>query len=100
ACNVTLRYHALSALLRIMAPITPAFAEECWSILHEAPASIFTQPFPTPDDTLEMLQQQRRSQVCAVQINGKLKFAVTIPLPPAGLEGEKLAQWITEMVQE
>jgi leucyl-tRNA synthetase len=100
ACNVALRYHALSALLRMMAPITPAFAEECWSILHEAPASIFTQPFPTPDDTLEMLQQQRRSQVCAVQINGKLKFAVTIPLPPAGLEGEKLAQWITEMVQE
>jgi leucyl-tRNA synthetase len=100
ACNVVLRYHALSALLRMMAPITPAFAEECWSILHEAPASIFTQPFPTPDDTLEMLQQQRRSQVCAVQINGKLKFAVTIPLPPAGLEGEKLAQWVTEMVQE
>jgi leucyl-tRNA synthetase len=100
ACNVVLRYHALSALLRMMAPITPAFAEECWSILHEAPASIFTQPFPTPDDTLEMLQQQRRSQVCAVQINGKFKFAVTIPLPPAGLEGEKLAHWITEMVQE
>jgi leucyl-tRNA synthetase len=100
ACNPTLRYHTLSALLRMMAPITPAFTEECWSILHEALPSIFTQPFPTPDDTLEMLQQQRRSQVCAVQINGKLKFAATIPLPPEDLEGEGLAQWVTERILE
>ena len=100
ACNVTLRYHALSALLRMVAPITPAFAEECWSILHESPASIFKQPFPVPDKTLEILQQQRRSQVCAVQVNGKLKFAVTIPLPPAGLEGDKLVQWVTARILE
>jgi leucyl-tRNA synthetase len=100
ACNATLRYHALSALLRMMAPVTPAFTEECWSILHEAPASIFTHPFPNRDNTLEMLQQQRTSQVCAVQINGKLRFAVTIPLPPAGLEGEKLTQWVTEKIHE
>ena len=100
ACNVTLRYHALSALLRMMAPVMPAFAEECWSIVHEAPASIFTQPFPTPDNTLEMLQQQRTSQVCAVQINGKLKFAATIPLPVEGLEGDQLTKWVTERILE
>jgi leucyl-tRNA synthetase len=100
ACNEALRYHALFAVLRMMAPITPAFAEECWSILHESPASIFKQAFPTPDDTLEMLQQQRRSQACAVQINGKLKFAATIPLPPGDMTGNELSQWVTEKILE
>ncbi len=100
-CNTALCHHAFSALLRMMSPITPAFAEECWSIFHELPPpSIFTQPFPTPDGSLEMLQQQRRSQVCAVQVNGKLKFAATIPLPPKNLDGDMLSRWVTERILE
>jgi leucyl-tRNA synthetase len=99
-CNETLRYHALSAVLRMTAPVTPAFAEECWSILHDSPASIFTQSFPSPDNTIEMLQQQRRSQVCAVQVNGKLKFAASIPLPPENIGGEDLSRWVTEKILE
>ncbi|KAI9827990.1 MAG: hypothetical protein M1819_006833 [Sarea resinae] len=34
AVSAAVQYHASSALLRMMAPMTPAFAEECWEALH------------------------------------------------------------------
>jgi leucyl-tRNA synthetase len=105
SCHPTLRYHSLSALLRMMAPITPAFAEECWSILHSAPQSsqslipsIFTHPFPTPDSTLSLLK--RTTQTCAVQVNGKLRFATEIPVPPKDLGAEELKEWVLDRVLE
>lgn len=111
-------YHALSALLRMMAPLTPAFAEECWECLHSslpalstAPSSndttsnrqiqldsIFAHPFPTLSTSLPI--SSRRKQPCAVQENGKLRFAVDIAQPPADLiddkDGEKraLEDWV------
>jgi leucyl-tRNA synthetase len=88
---------ALSALLRMMAPITPAFSEECWSKLHsQNAASIFEARFPEPDGSLEILQ--KRTQTCAVQVNGKLKFALDIPKPPTDLGAEELKSWVTERI--
>lgn len=105
ACNPILRYHSFSALLRMMAPITPAFAEECWSILHSTSSSrtsgfssIFSEPFPTPDSTLALLK--RTTQMCAVQVNGKLRFAIEIPVPPKSLSGIELEKWVMERVLE
>lgn len=92
---------ALRALLRMMAPITPAFAEECWQIIgmSETPtfeSSIFEQPFPVPDGTLETLIPA--AHTCAVQINGKFKFAVDIPIPQQGMEREALQNWVKNEV--
>ncbi len=109
-----IHYYAASTLLRMMAPLTPAFAEECWEFLHSsflpssssarsastAPfneqgegESIFMQPFPTPSPSNPI--SARRKQPCAVQENGKLRFAVEIPKPPAhlleGKSGDKRA---------
>lgn len=98
-CHPTIRLLALSAIIRMIAPITPAFAEECWEILHDAKQdspSIFDESFPEPDGTLSILKRQ--SQTCAVQINGKLKFATEIPIPSLDLTGDGLAQWITEQI--
>lgn len=86
-------YHTLSALLRMLAPVAPAFAEECWEMLHtappsrpnlRAPASIFTFPFPTP---LAELPTPGGSelQTCVVQENGRRRLAVEIGLPPKEL---------------
>lgn len=90
--NPTLLYHATNALLRMLAPVAPAVAEECWEHLHspqppktnaQSVHSILTEPFPVPDGSLHT--QPRRRQTCVVQENGKLRFAIEIGLPPAHL---------------
>lgn len=93
ASSPVVRREATSAILRMLAPITPAFAEECWSLLHPGTRSIFTSAaFPTADDTAALLQPRR--QTCAVQVNGKVRGVVQIPKPPAGLAGDALRDWM------
>ncbi|KAJ4403981.1 coenzyme A transporter, partial [Neurospora sp. IMI 360204] len=98
-----IKREAVSALIRMMAPIAPAFAEECWSVLYPQAGSLFdvtskAARFPTPDGTEAILKS--RKQTCAVQLNGKTKFAVEIGTPPAGLEKdtEKLREFIVAEV--
>lgn len=87
---------AVVAILCMAAPITPAFAEECWSILYPTSRSIFQSvSFPATDGTAPMLQP--RMQPCAVQVNGKLRLVVDIP-KPTGLQGDELKDWVVEHV--
>ncbi|KAJ5570309.1 uncharacterized protein N7459_009739 [Penicillium hispanicum] len=84
-------YLSVSALLRLLAPIAPALASESWEVLHEsllkksgysAPVpSILTSPWPTTLLSSEQADTlaSRGGQTVAVQINGKLRCAVTIP---------------------
>lgn len=91
------RREAASTLIRLLAPITPAFAEECWSQLHPSSASLFASAsFPTGDDSSHMLQPRLRT--CAVQVKGKLRAAVQIPPTPEGLEGDALREWAVEEI--
>ncbi|KAF4837941.1 Leucine--tRNA ligase [Colletotrichum tropicale] len=83
---------ALSTLLRLTAPVTPAFAEECWSILYPDAGSIFRSSFPVKDDTESLLTP--RKQPVAIQINGKLRGVAEIPSPPSDLEGDALKDWM------
>ncbi|KAL9052095.1 MAG: hypothetical protein Q9162_005612 [Coniocarpon cinnabarinum] len=88
---------SLSVLLRLLVPIAPSFAEECWAILHHHQSFAVEQTasvagFPEPDGSLEELQA--RTQPCAVQVNGKLKFVLDIPIPPPELSQEALKHWI------
>ncbi|KAK4657056.1 coenzyme A transporter [Podospora pseudocomata] len=86
---------AVEGLVRMMAPITPAFAEECWAVLHPGETSIFKSEkgrFPVTDGTVDLLQP--RKQVCAVQVNGRLKFAAEIAVPPEGLGEEQRREWV------
>jgi leucyl-tRNA synthetase len=118
-------YHATRELLKMMAPITPAFAEECWLMVNplqphtwimmlanivnrirpdtvEYPKtdqlgkSIFKEPFPTTDGTFEMLAPG--SQSCAVQVNGRLRLVVEIPTLPANLKGKELEKWMVKEI--
>ena len=85
----SVQYTGLSALLRMLAPIAPAFAEECWEKLHTnalddggVVPSIFESTWPQSifDTSLaSRLAQQRKTMVCAVQVNGKLRFSIAIP---------------------
>ncbi|KAL4877672.1 hypothetical protein BJY04DRAFT_221855 [Aspergillus karnatakaensis] len=86
-------YHALSSLLRLLAPVAPALSSECWEVLHSSIVSeplksgsgipqIFDCPWPTQPLTTEQAEtlSARGGKVVAVQINGKLRFTVTIPI--------------------
>ncbi|KAL1896571.1 coenzyme A transporter [Sporothrix stenoceras] len=91
---------AVSTMVRMLAPITPAFAEECWSILEPAAGSLFTPDkgvsFPSEDGSVAWLQP--RLQNCAVQINGKLRCAVDIPRAPEDLTDDALCAWLADAV--
>lgn len=106
---------ATKALIQMMAPITPAFSEECWELLQHSdrkgqasspskeglsPAepeswqhSVFDSEFPEMDGTIEWFPPT--TQPCAVQVNGKLKAVVELPIPEKGLGGEELNKWLT-----
>lgn len=84
-------YVVLSSLIRLLAPVSPALASECWEELHtaimspttapETPPSVFSSPWPSgllSDSQMESIRS-RSSQTVAVQINGKLRFTASVP---------------------
>jgi leucyl-tRNA synthetase len=108
-------YIAVSSLLRLLAPIAPAFSSECWEELHgpllkESPSlfstvpSIFSSPWPsslfTPSE-LETLRC-RGSKTVTVQINGKVRFNTAVrrfPGPePDRAENGSEEDWIISHV--
>lgn len=115
ACNLGLQFHAVTALLRMMAPVTPAVAEECWEELHSirlvsnnklpypptSIPSIFESPFPTFDSSLAAIESQ--IQTCVIQENGKWRLAVEIARPSHELmeEGkeEELREWVLRQIE-
>ncbi|KAI1497561.1 leucyl-tRNA synthetase [Biscogniauxia marginata] len=102
AASVIVNYKATRRLLRMMAPITPAFSEECWCILHGTSGkSIFDYGrwgWPAPDGSLFFLRP--RTIRCAVQVNGKLRCVVEVPNRPTNMaEGSiEHKKWITEEI--
>jgi len=70
----TVSENAASALVRLIAPFAPHFAEELWEMLGEE-YSVFDQPYPICDesalvrDTIEM----------PLQINGKVRGKFNVP---------------------
>ncbi|KIW78146.1 leucine-tRNA ligase [Fonsecaea pedrosoi CBS 271.37] len=112
-------YVAVTALLKMMAPITPAFAEECWErvVPGTESRSIFdvswTGDAITPEQEAA-LRSRKTTITCAVQINGKLRFTAPVPSPRADgkagtdpaareaeiiraiLETEEGRMWLTE----
>merc|ERR1719160_692459 len=90
------RQQAAVELTRMLAPIAPAFAEECWSILCPGAGSVFTSRFPETDGSEELVQP--REQTWTVQVNGKQRGVVEIAPPPDTLSDEELGPWMTEAI--
>ncbi|KAJ5205573.1 Aminoacyl-tRNA synthetase class 1a anticodon-binding [Penicillium cf. griseofulvum] len=89
ASSPLILYLSVSSLLRLLAPIAPALASESWEVLHATTNTTSTTPVPSvlsspwpstllTSDQAETLSS-RGGQTVAVQINGKLRCAVTIP---------------------
>ena len=108
AASNTVKWAAASAMTRMLAPIAPAFAEECWAILTQdkvtststthTPSMFASCRFPDQDGSEELVRPRR--QACAVQVNGKVRGVVQIMPAPAGLEGEALSRWVTDQILE
>lgn len=98
AASPLIKQEAARAIVAMMAPITPAYAEECWALLHPSSPSVFRAAlFPTPDPSVAELLRPRQ-QPCAVQVNGKVRGVVQMPPPPAELQGDELRDWMVERI--
>ncbi|KAJ4250533.1 coenzyme A transporter [Fusarium torreyae] len=98
AAHPVVKREGAEALVSMMSPITPAFAEECWVLLHPSTPSIFqSASFPVADTSLAELVRPRL-QPCAVQVNGKVRGVVNIPPPPADLAGDALRDWMVKEI--
>ncbi|KAL2828293.1 leucyl-tRNA synthetase mitochondrial precursor [Aspergillus cavernicola] len=105
--SLHIHYLSVSSLIRLLAPVAPALSSECWELLHStivrdqpdsepnAPA-IFDSTWPKSPLTTEQadILSARGGQVVAVQINGKLRFTITIPrmLSPTTTESNVLEE--------
>ena len=100
AASNLVKREALSTMARMVAPIAPAFAEECWSLLSPSTGSIFkSTSFPVADEDKALLKLlEPRVQPCAVQVNGKVRGVVDIAPPPAGLEGDTLKEYMVAQI--
>jgi leucyl-tRNA synthetase len=72
--------------LRMMAPVSPHITEELWKRLGK-PYSIHTQPWPTVDEAAAAEDQV----TLVVQVNGKVRDRITVPVGIAEEEAKALA---------
>ncbi|KAF2786111.1 leucyl-tRNA synthetase [Melanomma pulvis-pyrius CBS 109.77] len=113
-----LAWHATAHLLRMLAPIAPAVAEEGWETLHKRTSgpiaenpkhhpllrhnggpSIFAWGFPSADpDSIRLLDT---TMTCVFQVDGKRKFEVEIWKKPPSVTGEtETRRWVLDQVAE
>ena len=101
-------YSAIKSLICMLAPIAPAFASHCWQELNcaeydrNAP-DVFASGWPqytlTPE-TEAQLAGRKRLQTCAVQINGKLRFTVEVPVLDARTTPKETEERVLSAVLE
>jgi leucyl-tRNA synthetase len=77
---------SIDSLLLLLAPIAPHLAEELWSETGH-PYSIHNQPFPTWDE--ELAAEEEFTLV--IQVNGKLRDKVTVPVSITEEQARQLA---------
>ncbi|WP_417308996.1 leucine--tRNA ligase [Devosia sp.] len=66
---------AVSRLVQVFAPMMPHLAESCWVVLGK-PGLVVDTPWPSVDESLLI----ESSVVVAVQVNGKRRGEITLPI--------------------
>lgn len=111
--SVALAY-SVQALVRMMAPLAPAFAEECWEVLHTLPnstsmkrriaANLFAsgQTWPVELD-VSQAQTAGAMNTFTVSVNGKVKFTTKVQTQEdelQKLDEDDMQLWVQKMVLE
>jgi leucyl-tRNA synthetase len=78
---------ALELYLLMMAPAAPHITEELWTEILEKPYSIHNQPWPEADR--EIMKKEEITLI--VQVNGKLRDRIVVPVDITKEEAEKTA---------
>jgi leucyl-tRNA synthetase len=76
SCSKEIQLYALQRLAVMISPLAPHLGEECWSLLGNS-ASIFEKPFWYEVDKYALVED---TVSIAVQVNGKLRATIDIPL--------------------
>ncbi|KAI8368109.1 leucyl-tRNA synthetase [Radiomyces spectabilis] len=87
--------HAVRSLVTMMAPMAPTVSEECWeTVSGQDSTSVFVQPWPK----WEAKALEKDTIDCMIQVNGKTRFRVVVPVDIAGdaTEIEKQARAMAE----
>ncbi|KKA28479.1 hypothetical protein TD95_002541 [Thielaviopsis punctulata] len=93
SASIFIKREAVSLLIRMLAPLAPAFSEECWSLVVPEAGPIFGKvTFPVADNSESLLALS--SQKCAVQVNGKVRVVVDVAVPDKTLKGAELAAFM------
>ncbi|KAG0245050.1 hypothetical protein BGW41_004307 [Actinomortierella wolfii] len=100
--------YSVESLVKMLAPLAPAFGEECWEALHlpseaensdkkavvahsTAPVSwpsVFEQAWPSYDEGA--LKQDK--QVCGIQVNGKSRFTIEFEADELPADSDRASQ--------
>ena len=78
--------YCVKKLTQLLAPFAPHLSEELWSIIGQE-ESVFKSQWPTYDK--DALQEQEVTFV--VQVNGKLRASMSLPINISEGEAKKLA---------
>ena len=81
------RHEALQAMVLLLNPVTPHVSHTLWQALGHAETLLEDVPFPVADPAA----LQRDSVTLAVQVNGKLRGTIEVPVNVSKEEAERLA---------
>jgi leucyl-tRNA synthetase len=81
------RHEALQAMVLLLNPVTPHVSHALWQALGHQEALLEDVPFPIADPAA----LTRDSITLAVQVNGKLRATIDVPVNVAKEEAERLA---------
>ncbi|MEO8809447.1 MAG: leucine--tRNA ligase [Rhodanobacter sp.] len=82
------RHEALEAMVLLLNPVVPHISHALWQTLGHAPTVLEDQPWPQTDPAALV----RDTVTLAVQINGKLRATIELPLNASKDEAETLAR--------
>ncbi|MEG3192897.1 leucine--tRNA ligase [Lysobacter sp. D1-1-M9] len=82
-----LRHEALEAMVLLLNPVTPHVSHALWQALGHAETLIEDVPFPQADPAALV----RDAVTLAVQVNGKLRGTIEVPVNVGKAEAERLA---------
>jgi leucyl-tRNA synthetase len=82
------RHEALEAMVLLLNPVVPHVCHALWQVLGRPESVLEDQPWPTLDQGALV----RNSHTLAVQINGKLRATIELPISASKEDAEALAR--------
>jgi leucyl-tRNA synthetase len=82
------RHEALEAMVLLLNPVVPHVCHALWQVLGHPESVLEDQPWPTVDQGALV----RNSHTLAVQINGKLRATIELPVTATKEDAEALAR--------